>query len=857
MKYNLKHLRNHFTKVAVFILIVLVFSDCNSLRRVPVGKRLLTDNEIFINGKAEKDENVLNLMYQKPNSNILGYKLRLNLANIANSKYDSTFQAKFINNTEKFKRLSKFLSAKQVNRLGKSFWYSGFHKFMLSSGEKPVLIDLKTSAKSAKNLNAYYYNKGFFNAKTTFSVDSSKTKKAKVNYQVTTFNPYFIDSIKTTITSPTLDSLYKIKKELSLIKSKKQYQTRDLENERSRITSYYRNNGAYLFQPNYVNFDIDTLGTNKKVNVNLKINDYSFRDGDSTKIVPFKIYKISEVNIITDFKTSQNKKTFTDSSSYKNFNLYSLDKLKYRPKAITDAIFITKGSLFSDSKTVLTSRYLSNLKIFNYPIITYKIDVSDTRTNSLIANIYLTPKKKYGFSTNLDVTHSNIQTLGVALTPSVSIRNVFNGAETLSFATRFNIGASKSLANPDDKFFNVLEYGLDMKLNFPRIFMFFNSEKIIPKSMIPSTNFNVGLSKQQNIGLDKENLTSSLTYTWTPRATTQAKFDLFNIQYIKNVNTSNYFKVYNASYNVLNSLATKYKASSDYFEDGNLIIESGVNEFINEATNGFLSTYVSDKDLKTISSIVERKKRLSENNLIFATNFQFSKTTKSEINDESFYVFSTKLESAGNFLSILANASKQLKNQNGSNTFLEVEYSQYIKTEFEYIKHWDIQNRKVVAIRSFFGVAIPYGNSRSIPFSRSYFAGGSNDNRAWQPYSLGPGSSGGINDFNEANLKIALSAEYRFNILNKLYGALFADAGNIWNFKDTIEDEKSILDSFDDLKSIALGTGLGFRYDFNFFVFRLDLGLKTYNPAKLENEKWFKEINFSQSVLNIGINYPF
>jgi outer membrane protein assembly factor BamA len=839
-------LKNLFTKIAVFILIGLLFSDCNSLRRVPIGKRLLTNNEIFINNKPEKDEAILNLMY------------RLNLANIANPKYDSTFQARFINNSEKFKRLSKFLSAKQVHRLGKSFWYSGFHKFMLSSGEKPVLIDLKTSDKSVKSLNAYYFNKGFFDAKTTFSVDSSKAKKAKVNYQVTTFKPYFLDSIKTTITSPALDSLYKIKKELSLIKSKKQYQTTDFEAERSRITSYYRNNGVYLFQQEYVDFVIDTLNTNKKVNVNLKINDYSYREGDSTKTAPFKIYKISEVNIITDFKTSKNKNSFTDSTTYKNFNLYSFDKLKYRPKAITDAIFITKGSLFSDSKTVLTSRYLSNLKIFNYPTITYKVNSRDTLSNSLIANIYLTPKKKYGFSANLDVTHSNIQTLGVALSPSVSIRNVFNGAETLSFATRYNIGASKSLANPDDKFFNVLEYGLDMKLNFPRIFMFFNTEKIIPKSMIPSTNFNVGLSKQQNIGLDKENFTSSLTYSWTPKTNTLAKLDLFNIQYIKNVNTGNYFKVYNASYNVLNSLATKYNADSSYFDGaGNLTIESGVNEFIDDATYGFLPTYVSDKDLKTISSIVERRKRLSENNLIFATNFQFSKTTKNEINDESFYVFSTKLESAGNFLSILANASKQFKNQNGSNTFLEIEYSQYIKTEFEYIKHWDLQNKKVVALRSFFGVAIPYGNSKSIPFSRSYFAGGSNDNRAWQPYGLGPGSSGGVNDFNEANLKIALSAEYRFNILNKLYGALFADAGNIWNFKDTIEDEKSILDSFDDLKSIALGTGLGFRYDFNFFVFRLDLGLKTYNPAKLENEKWFKEINFSQSVLNIGINYPF
>ena len=83
-----------------------------------------------------------------------------------------------------------------------------------------------------------------------------------------------------------------------------------------------------------------------------------------------------------------------------------------------------------------------------------------------------------------------------------------------------------------------------------------------------------------------------------------------------------------------------------------------------------------------------------------------------------------------------------------------VEYSQYIKGDFEYIKHWDLGRKMSFAMRSFVGLAVPYGNSNSIPFSKSYFSGGSNDNRGWQPYELGPGSSGGINDFNEANFKM-------------------------------------------------------------------------------------------------------
>jgi outer membrane protein assembly factor BamA len=162
-----------------------------------------------------------------------------------------------------------------------------------------------------------------------------------------------------------------------------------------------------------------------------------------------------------------------------------------------------------------------------------------------------------------------------------------------------------------------------------------------------------------------------------------------------------------------------------------------------------------------------------------------------------------------------------------------------------------------VAFRSFFGIAVPFGNSNYIPFSRSYFSGGSNDNRAWQPYGLGPGSSGAVDDFNEANMKIAISGEFRFKLLGNLKGAFFADAGNIWNTLDNITDEKSTFTSLRDLQDIALGSGFGLRYDLSFFVIRFDLGFKTYNPANETGKRWFQEYNFGNSVLNFGINYPF
>ena len=850
------------TKITAFIVISILICACNAVKRVPDGKLLLTKNEITVNDKANKEETVFNQLYQKPNSTMLGYRLRLNLYNLANLKPDSTYQAKFINNPEKFKRKSKWLSEKQVNRLGQSFFYKGIYDFLIKTGEPPVILDKEKANKSLLRLKYYYFNNGFFNVNAAYKIDTVSIKKAKIKYDIKLGNAFFLDSIKASIATPALDSLYQTNKFNTFIKSGIQYKTEDFENERNRITTNFRNNGAYYFQPNYVTFNIDTIKKVNQANINLLINNYSYQDRDSTRTEPFKLYKISDVNIYTDYSPSKNTLNISDSTIYKNFNLYSQNKLKYKPKAITNAVFITKGGLYADYKTVLTTRYLNNLKIFNYPSIQYEVDKRDSTAQSLIAKIYLTPRKKYSFGTTLDVTHSNIQDFGIGLSVSETIRNVFNGAETLEIAARGNIGSSKDLANPKNNFFNVSEYGLDFKLNFPRIFMPFSTEKIIPKSMIPSTLITVGFAKQQNIGLDKENFTGGISYNWTPKTNHTARFDLFNTQFIRNLNPRNYFNVYGSSYKALNQISKEYNTNTSYYDNAtnqNLIIEKGTLGFTNDVLTGnatFLKP-LSTVDFESVKSIEERRLRLTENDFILASSFTFSKTTKKDLKDNNFYLFKTKIETAGSILSAIAKATNQKKNSNNMYQIFNLEYSEYIKTEFDYIKHWDLSKENIIAFRSFFGIAIPFGNSNYIPFSRSYFSGGSNDNRAWQPYGLGPGSSGALDDFNEANMKIALSGEFRFKVLGSLKGAVFADAGNIWNVLDNVTDEKSTFTRFSDLKDIALGSGFGLRYDLSFFVIRFDLGFKTYNPANETSRRWFKEYNFANSVLNFGINYPF
>ncbi|MGL2962258.1 POTRA domain-containing protein [Flavobacterium sp. RSB2_4_14] len=844
------------TKISLFILIGLIIFGCNATKKVPDGKSLLTKNDIYVDGKKNNLEDVFNQLYQKQNSQLLGYNLRLNIYNLAKEKTDSIFRAKFTNNPEKYYRKAKWLSKKQVKRLGESFYYSGIHDFLRKTGEAPVIIDTSSTRKSLKRLKSYYFNRGYFDATTNYTIDSLAKKKVKLKYDIKLGKPYTLDSINSYITSPPLDSIYQLKKKDSKLKTKEKYTKNSFDEERVRITEDFRNNGAFRFQQNYVNFNIDTIVKSHVANIDVLINDENIRVDDTVRTVPFKLYKISKVNLYTDHSPANPNATINDSTVYKDFTLYSTNKLKYRPKALTDGIFIIKGNYFSDIKTSLTSKYLSNLKVFNYPLIQYTEDKN--QENGLIANIYLTPRKKHTFGFSTDFTHSNILDIGIEGSTTFSIRNIFNGAETFELGLRGNIGSSRDVANPNNTFFNVSELGIDAKINFPRLFLPFKTDKIVPKSMIPFTTISVGYSKQTNIGLDKQNFTSSLAYNWTPKKNTTVRFDLLNIQFVKNLNPSNYFNVYESSYDALNEQAQTYNTNPDYINDrGDLIIESGTDGFLNDVLGPTPVVFPAPNDFDEIRSIDERKNRLTEDNLIFATSFAYSKTSKKDLLDNEFYTFRGKIESAGNLLSLLANGSNQPQDSNGSKTVFGVVYSQYLKTEFEFIKHWDLSRKKVLATRAFFGIAIPYGNTNSVPFSRSYFAGGSNDIRAWQSYGLGPGSTGAVNDFNEANMKISVSTELRFNIFQQLFGAIFIDAGNIWNVSDIVTNPKAVFSGIKSLEDTAIGSGFGARYDFNFFVVRLDLGFKTYNPANADSEKWFKEMRFDKSVVNIGINYPF
>ena len=453
------------------LLTVTVFcmSSCNVVKRVKDGKYLVAENTIIEDGKINNEERVNNIVVQKVNSGMDGFlgvkiPLKLGIYNLARPNIDSILNAKVLSDSSKVKWKTKLLSKKQFDKDIQS--RKNFNSWLKRTGEAPRILDEEKTIKTANNLKKYYYSKGWFNNNVVYEIAKDSNKIAKVTYKVTKKEPYILDSIKPIISSPTIDALYGKFSKASLLKKGEQYSSQNFENERERINAYLRNAGFYYFGQDYIRFVTDTIDTNHKVNTELIIANRSIRGDDSTTTVPFKVYKIKEVNIFTDDNFDNRFKAISDTTTYKNYNLYSKDGLRFRPKALTDAVFITKGAIYSDLARSRTSRYLNDLQMFRYPSIDYIENEEDT---TLTANIYLEPKKKYQLSFDPEILKNNIQAIGFSFSTGLKIRNVFRGAESLEISGIAAIGASEDPTNDDDAFFDINEFGVNVGLRIPRL----------------------------------------------------------------------------------------------------------------------------------------------------------------------------------------------------------------------------------------------------------------------------------------------------------------------------------------------------------------------------------------------------
>jgi len=835
-----------------------LFFGCNAVKRLKKNELLMTNDVFIINGEIDKSEDVKKLSFHKKNSSLLGLPLKLHVYNLARPNKDSIFNAWLTKSPKREQNYINILSKKQLYKLKKTSL--SLNNWLINTGEAPEILDSLKINKTKTNLERYYFSKGWFNRNIDYKVKKHGKQRAAIEYNIITGDPYNIANLETNISSKILDSIYKSSNENSFIKKNTQFDISNFENERNRINNIFRNSGIYNFSQDYITFENDTIGKKNSVDVKLNIPNKLTRAGDTLIQEPFKPYSIKEVNIFTDasYKNRiqlKSNKTLT----YNGFNFYNYEKLEYNPKSIINAVQITKGNLYSDLDKTRTYRYLNALNIFKYPNIEY---IENANDSSLITNIYLNPKKKYALGFDFNISQSNIQKVGLSFSSGILIRNIFKGAETLQISALGAVGASRDGSKTEDQLFDINEFGSDIKLNIPRIFFPINTDKIIPKYMLPTTQLSLGFTGQKNIGLDKQTFNGRISYGWSPKNNKNNNFDLLNLQYVRNLNPSNYFNVYQNSFNRLEAIALNtYPTPSEYLIQNS----SGENTLNINYADDFISLLISDttfeisnpNEYRSTKNISERKNRLIQDNLILASNFNLIKDTRDNAFDNDFSIFRLKLELAGNLLNTTSDLIGLDKNENGEFEINNVAFSQYIKSEFDYIKLWNIGRNNVIALRTFIGIALPLGNSNSIPFSKSFFAGGSNDNRAWTAYNLGPGRSDNNNEFNEANLKLAFSLEHRYKLFGKLNGAFFIDAGNIWNVLDDVEDPKAIFNSIESLNDVAIGSGIGLRYDFDFFILRFDTGFKTYNPTYPKNKRWLKDFNFNNAVYNIGINYPF
>ncbi|MBT8319124.1 MAG: outer membrane protein assembly factor, partial [Gramella sp.] len=390
-------------------MLVVIISSCNALKRVDEDELLLTKNNIFTNEQKVIDDDIHSLIFQKPNSTLLGYPLRLNLYNLAKKDPDSSFQAWLHKKEKREQRLANLISQKQVNRLGESFLLKGYSEWLKNIGEAPVVIDTSRTRKSLERLSAYYGSKGYFNNKTTYEIDSTKRRqRAEINYKIALNKPYIIDSVSKKIASVAIDSLYEINKEASFIKKDKQFDLNDFNNERERLTALFRNSGVYNFQESSITYDIlrDTTSgrDDQKMDVELNIENIRLRGDSALTTGAYKVHRFDKVNIYADHLYDDNVNELS-AVEFENYTIYYKGKLRYKPKALTDAIFLEKDSIYRDIDRLRTYRQISNLNTFKYPNIELLEDSTQTK---LTSNIYLAPRPKYSLGLDFDITHSNI-----------------------------------------------------------------------------------------------------------------------------------------------------------------------------------------------------------------------------------------------------------------------------------------------------------------------------------------------------------------------------------------------------------------------------------------------------------------
>ena len=681
--------------------------------------------------------------------------------------------------------------------------------------KKPVYFEPSEVKVSAQQMEQYLNNRGYFHSKVTTNTTYSKYR-AKVTYTVHPSTPYRISQINYNIEDSVLRQYVERLESRLPAQPGQIYNAYTLDEQRTFVTNYLRNLGYYFFTRNYITFEVDSSFHNHTLEVTMKIANAE--DRNTGKEHPHKLYTINKISIYPNYRPSVAYQAPTDSTSitfstgFRNYpntlNFYYHEKPQVRPSTFSQMIMIMKGRPFRQRQVELTYSALSSLKLFANSSIEFDTVACDT-ANLLNCRIMLRRGNTHSLKLQTEATNSGGD-LGINGSITYTNKNIFKGAEVLTLSLRGGLEAQEIINLGDiaqeEGVFNTSELIFNSSIYFPK-FLSPIPLKTFARDYQPRTNLNIGGSVQKRYAYSRYITMASFGYDWKANPRLQFVLTPIYLNYVK-VNPIPEFQA---------------------------ILDEESNQRIKDQ-------YTSHFVLGGRYSVIYNTQNISKtNNYIYIRG---------------------NLESSGGLTSLLNNTSIVTNNADHYELF-GIRYAQYLRADVDFRQYLKLGEKTWFVSRQLVGVGIPYGNSYDMPFERSFYSGGSVGMRGWGYRKLGPGAyqftPGDENIERIGDIQLECNAELRFPIHGSFNGALFADAGNIWNYhaNELLPGGEFHFNTFYD--QIAVDAGIGLRLDFNIAVVRLDWAFPLRNPYPNDNgDHWlFDDFSLLNSHLVFNLGYPF
>jgi outer membrane protein insertion porin family len=714
-------------------------------------------------------------------------------------------------------------------------------------GSPPPILDSALVEISRNQIEKFLKSKGYFNAKVKSTIDVVE-KKAKLKFVADPGPAFMVDKVGYKIPDKAVKDLYLTNRAtLTHLREGMQYDEDSLALEREQIYQVMRQNGYRFFERPHVRYEPDSSNNNSKVDVTLIIDDPM--DGSR-----HKVYTIDTTNIII----AENSDGFGDlnrlSDSLKTKRVMRGIRFtdlsnKFRRNPIVRYDFLKEGEIYDVRKENLTYDRLYQLNVFKNVKIDYTL--AKDSSNKLNPVILLTPQKMMSNRVEGEVPF-NSGTVGFTLSNTYTNNNFFKGAERFQFQVKGGLQARRT----DNKsIFNDIyqrDFSVSASLSVARLMIPFINIPMMGKNGMPYTTFSTSYlyALQKDITV-RRIFINSVTYDWVETKSKLHSFTPLNVEYR------------------FGSVLIDTLDKTDY------------------------EKYLANKEL--LESNFYNIKLLGRKDFTLGMKYAYTLNGDKLLQNRSFVYFRGNMDIAGNLLQLATSAlgDKHDPKNGDYGKLFGLPFNQYVRPEVDIRWYKRLGGDRQFIARLNTGIGYAYGNSTAMPFEKLFYAGGSSGVRAWQARTLGPGnynrdvitspearsSSFGIDQLGQ--MRIETNFEYRYLLVNKLFGgklkgAAFVDMGNIWNISSGNPQPETYF-KFDELgKQIAIGTGVGFRYDVEFFVFRFDLGLKLKDPQFVGSEQWvvnkflsggreFKrryELTHSPDVYrfmqyNFGIGFPF